>query len=245
MTKEYFITKVHDLIRSARVTRRHATERAENVPKGLCKEYPRMRQIPLPPPLALGVDLQKTIQARESLMHMGHVRPFRLDELGTLLGGSISALSETRRRYPSGGRLFPVETYLLGKILEKEPPGVFHYHPKKHVLEFLWEGATDMEHIYRRPKAPLPPASMFMTAVWGRGTAKYGDLTYYHSLIEAGHMAQNVLLVGTALGIGMRPHCGFDDTTVASLLDLDTKREQPIYSILLAPYAEHPDTTAI
>jgi hypothetical protein len=46
-------------------------------------------------------------------------------------------------------------------------------------------------------------------------------------------MAQNVLLVATAISVFARPLAGFDDEKVAALLDLDTRIEQPLYAVLL------------
>lgn len=54
-------------------------------------------------------------------------------------------------------------------------------------------------------------------------------------MLEAGHMAENVLLVATALGMSTRPIAGYDDAALAKLLDLDERIEQSVYSIALCP----------
>jgi hypothetical protein len=46
-------------------------------------------------------------------------------------------------------------------------------------------------------------------------------------------MSENILLVGTALDLSVRPYAGFDDPSVAQLLDLDEESEQVIHSIAL------------
>ncbi len=234
MSKEYFITQVHAAIRAARLTRRHATARAEDVPQGVCKEYPRMRQIQLLEPLPITTRLDEALAKRHSLSNISDYRAFTLQEISTLLGAALRAHADGRRPYPSGGKLFPIETYLIGDCLENEPRGVYHYNPNKHVLEFLWKSSFSMGHVFRKPQAPLPSVAIVLTSVWGRGSAKYGDLNYYHSLIEAGHVAENLLLTSTALNFAARPHSGFDDTTVSEILDLDERAEQPVYTIMLA-----------
>src|SRR6185436_10721278 len=113
--------------------------------------------------------------------------------------------------------------------------GVYHYRPQEHALERLWDAEVDMNRIFRGPDTPLPPALIVFTALWERGSAKYGDFSYYHALIECGHMAQNLLLVGTALGMAMRPHSGFTDSEIARLLDIDQRREQVVYTLMLVP----------
>ena len=46
----FFISHVHQDLRRSRLTKRGATARAEDVPQGLHKEYPRMERIMLPKP---------------------------------------------------------------------------------------------------------------------------------------------------------------------------------------------------
>ena len=41
--------------------------------------------------------------------------------------------------------------------------------------------------------------------MWGRTGKKYGDFSYYLGMLEAGHVAQNILLTASALRIGARP----------------------------------------
>jgi nitroreductase len=52
-------------------------------------------------------------------------------------------------------------------------------------------------------------------------------------------MAQNILLVATALGLDARPIAGFDDEKVLSLLDIDPNLEQPVYMISLGGGMTH------
>jgi SagB-type dehydrogenase family enzyme len=230
-----FIPRTHSLIRRARVTRRGATLRPDEVPQGLHKEYERMPKIQLPNPQPLGVELGHVLGARRSLNEcLGH-KGLTLAEMGTLLGHSFGKRGKgPSRNYPSGGALFPNEIYLLGNVLEDRPSGVFHYHPSAHALEHLWdlpEGFSTSD-IIRSPSAPVSSTLFIFTSVWGRSTPKYGDFAYYLGMLEAGHMGQNLLLVSAAMDFSARPVGGFDDETAAQLLDLDPNREQPVYSIV-------------
>ena len=232
-----FIFRLNETVRSAWATRRGATAHADQVPTGLCKEYPRMPRIQLPLPEPFSMPLHVAMSKRRSIERAQPGRPFTGEELGTLLGHSISADPESvHRKYPSGGGNFPIETYLIGSIIDSTPPGVFHYHPKNHTLEHLWDLPADlgMDDIIRAKDAPLSGALMIFTACWNRSGMKYGDFGYYLGMLEAGHMAQNVLLAATALNIGTRPIGGFDDALVSRLLDLDAQSEQPLYAIVLA-----------
>ncbi|MFC1682114.1 nitroreductase family protein [Nanoarchaeota archaeon] len=63
-----------------------------------------------------------------------------------------------------------------------------------------------------------------------RSKVKYGLRAYPYSLIEAGHMGQNIQLAASEIGIGSCPVSGFIDDTVKKILDL-TDDEIPVYSI--------------
>ncbi|TSC61500.1 MAG: nitroreductase [Parcubacteria group bacterium Athens0416_74] len=231
-----FLSHIHADLRRARLTRRGATHQAEDVPKGVHKEYPRMPRIPLPAPAALDTKLSDILKRRRSAGFSGNPDiPTTLQELGTLLGLSLRARENAHRNYPSGGGLYPIETYLISTQIESETPAVFHYNPSIHALEKLWglPSRFNIKDIAKHPNSlPLSTLIVF-TSVWKRSSAKYGDLSYLHALLEAGHMSENLLLVGCALGLDVRPYAGFDDAVVARLLDLDEEEEQAVHSITL------------
>jgi SagB-type dehydrogenase family enzyme len=232
------ISQIHSYIRARRSVLDNYRTPNEKLLTVTCKEYPRMRRIILPAPGALKLPLHEAFKRRKSYSKCDNKRPLSIIELGTLLGNAIGMRGDgTRRHYPSGGALYPIETYLIGTVLEGHPSGVFHYHPKAHALEFLWETSPSfsMSSVIWATSIPLAPILLVFTSVWNRSGTKYGDLAYSHSLIEAGHMAQNILLAATALSIGARPMSAIDDRVVTELLDLDERVEQPVYSILLCP----------
>ncbi len=234
-----FISHIHAAIRNARVTRHGATMSAHDVPLGMHKTYPRMPQIMLPVPIKIDMALDQAIVARRSFNTTHAFRSFTQQELGTLLGVALGSAVHPLRHYPSGGALFPIETYLIGNVIEKYPPGVFHFNPTSHALEYLWNIKNNFSthDITTTSGVPTGSALIVFTALWDRSAAKYGDLTYLHGAIEAGHMAQNILLSATALNIPARPIAGFQDDAIAEILDIDTDSEQVVYAVLVAPRA--------
>jgi SagB-type dehydrogenase family enzyme len=145
--------------------------------------------------------------------------------------------SKHHRHYPSGGALFPIETYVIaGALREREElRGVFHYHPTDHALERLLTVQTPFPiDPYVRLEPDLHPASLIVfTSVWDRSEVKYGSFAYNLALFEVGLMSQNILLMTTAIGLRARPILGFNDGPIAELLDLDTAYEQPVLAIVL------------
>jgi SagB-type dehydrogenase family enzyme len=110
-------------------------------------------------------------------------------------------------------------------------PGVYRYEPGPHRLVQLHVGdvrsalaaaALDQEWLARAP------AIIAVAATERRTTQKYGPRGARYVHMEAGHVAQNVLLQATALGLGGAPVGAFDDDAVAKLLRLN-RDEQPLY----------------
>lgn len=226
-----FITRIHSHVRSQRIIPVVQEKHAPQVPH---KEYIRFPRTPLPAPLQLPMTLCEAIRLRTSYAGSHSTHTIQLTDLGTLLGNTIGMRDTNRRLYPSGGALYPIETYLIGDVLGHQPSGVFHYHPTTHALEFLWPTSPtfNINSVLVSEHASASFLIVF-TSVWGRSSSKYGDLAYSHSLMESGHMAQNVSLLATALSLGTRLIAGFDDQAISTLLDLDNQMEQPVYAILV------------
>ncbi len=236
-----FLSHVHADLRRARLTKRGATHRAEDVPRGTHKAYPRMRSIPLPEPQALSITLQEALVNRRSGFSDNAEAPLLLSDLGTLLGLALRKHPEgSRRHYPSGGGLYPVETYLISAAIESQTPAAYHYNPTKHTLERLWDlpDNFNMKDVAKHPPSLQLSTLIVFTGVWQRSSAKYGDLAYLHAILEAGHMSENMLLVGSALDVSMRPYAGFNDALIAQLLDLDEEEEQSLHTITVCKGAK-------
>lgn len=232
-----FLAHFHADLRRARLTRRGATHHPKDVPMGLHKAYVRMEKIPLPAPAPLDCTLQNALVRRRSTGDAGTGAPLTLKDLGTLFGSALRRHAEgIRRMYPSGGGLYPVETYLIATQTDGLTPGVFHYNPTIHALTRLCAlpREFDMKRLVYKPDFLNPSALIVFTGVWKRSSAKYGDLSYLHAVLEAGHMSENVLLVATALDLETRPYAGFDDELIARILDLDEESEQPVHAITLS-----------
>jgi SagB-type dehydrogenase family enzyme len=65
----------------------------------------------------------------------------------------------------------------------------------------------------------------------------YGEMTLRVAYLEAGRLAQEVLVVGEALGLGTLVTPAHKDTEILELWDLHEARYLPIYSLLVGPRA--------
>lgn len=204
------------------------------IPIGTVKKYPRMSKVALDEPVDPEISLAAALRNRRSFGTEVSLNLRNLDtiDISTLFGVSLRSSRDGRRPYPSGGALYPIETYFIGNI--GAGAHVYHYDPEEHALDDLWELPADRGIIDIVPGSELSaPACVVFTAQWRRNGVKYGDFGYYLGMLEAGHAAQNILLASTALGVAARAIGGFDDATLTELLDLDVRIEQPVYVLLI------------
>jgi SagB-type dehydrogenase family enzyme len=201
------------------------------------KYYPRLPRISMEKPGGLQVDMLYALEQRHSTKNIDQEKFLEHDEVRSLLGSSLSRRESGGRPYPSGGALYPIETYVIVQKVKDIPRAVYHYDPHENALEQLWDIPTPLQIFstkrYGAAWANDAPLIIIFTGMWERGSVKYDDFAYFLGVVEAGHMAQNILLLVSALGLAASPLCGFDDQDVTKLLDLDEHREQPIYAIAI------------
>ncbi len=175
--------------------------------------------VDLPPPVLTGsMAVEEAIARRRSVREFAST-PLTLAQISQLCwaGQGITDRPRGYRAVPSAGALFPVELYIV------TADGVDLYHPAGHKLErhlagdvrpALQRAALDQEAVGHAPTC------LVITAVPERSARKYGGRAERYCFIEAGHVAQNVLLQATALGLAGVPLGAFQDDEVAQVLSL-------------------------
>ncbi len=200
------------------------------------KTYPRMPRIHFPALSPLDIRLTDALSRRISGRASSLSNPVTLEELGMLLGHSLgSRMSQETRNYPSGGGLFPLETYLLVNNVTSLERHIYHYDPDAHALEDLWPLPEDLDiaHLmYGYQFAAFSSCILFFTCAWDRSRSRYGDFAYLLSLIESGGAGQNVGLLAAALDLEACDIAGFEEEKVAQLLDIPAS-EQALYAIAI------------
>lgn len=197
------------------------------------KEYPRFETIELPQAPHPTVSLEDSWAARSSCRTF-QSQSLSLQDVSSLLASCriMDDQRETERRtYPSAGARFPIECYLLAFRVEGMETGCYHYKVRTHELEVLWPAELDgkVDEIVS-PFVSNPAAAIVITSVISRAEVKYGYKAYPFSYLEAGHLAQNILLTAAGNGVGACPVGGFVDQTITDLLDL-TADEIPVYVV--------------
>jgi SagB-type dehydrogenase family enzyme len=157
--------------------------------------------------------------------------PLSPGELGQLAWAAqgISDRAEGFRTAPSAGALYPLELYFVTGT------GVLHYLPANHSFEQrsdrdlrqqLSQAALDQAAVR------LAPCDVVITSVTDRTRKKYGERATRFVAVEAGHVAQNLLLQATARGLVGVPVGGMDDEVVSRVLGLPPT-EEPLYVVAL------------
>jgi SagB-type dehydrogenase family enzyme len=179
---------------------------------------------------------------RRSVREFGNT-PLTLTDIATLLflGAGVTAEvrhpsdATTRRAAPSAGGLHATEVYVVVRAVENLAPGTYHYRANEHALEVLRLDTAEANRLASASSYPeivgAAAAILVLTAIFGRTAIKYGERGYRFTVLEVGHVAQNMLLVASGLGLGAVPVGGFIDDDVHQILDVDGVDEASFYLI--------------
>jgi SagB-type dehydrogenase family enzyme len=150
----------------------------------------------------------------------------------------LSAGITRQRKYSGGeiyfraaactGALYEVELYLVCGDLGDLPAGVYHFAPAEFGLRRLRAGdcrSVLVEATGGEPAIAHAPLTIVCTCTYWRNAWKYQARTYRHFGWDNGTLLANLLAVATALGLPAKVVCGFVDSMVNGLLDLDSQRE--------------------
>jgi SagB-type dehydrogenase family enzyme len=137
---------------------------------------------------------------------------------------------------PSGGARNPYEGFVLAANVEGLEPAIYHYSAVDNSLGLTREG-------------PIPPPSrflgnlewadhsaavVFLVADFSRTSWKYPHPAAYRVvLIEAGHIAQNMLLAATAFDLAATPIAAICNSVAESALGLDPIRQDVVHAVVL------------
>lgn len=105
---------------------------------------------------------------------------------------------------PSGGARNPFEAFVILNRGAELAPGVYHYSGSEHSLQKLESAVPEQLHQYlaNQEWTRDMAAVIVLVAVLERTMWKYSDANAYRVvLIEAGHIAQNIMVAATNMGL--------------------------------------------
>ncbi|MHC4141418.1 MAG: SagB/ThcOx family dehydrogenase [Planctomycetota bacterium] len=177
-----------------------------------------------------GMAVAEAIRLRRSLRDFDDtpLTPAQMSQLCWAAQG-ITDPRRGRRAAPSAGALYPMTVFVV------DARGVFEYLPHDHALRRIVVGderkklqaaALDQECVGGAPMCLVIAMNVDRTAT------KYGSRALRYCLMEAGHVAQNVMLQATDLGMGGVTVGAFDEQRVAAVLKLSADL-RPVYLLPL------------
>ncbi|PTL78727.1 SagB family peptide dehydrogenase [Vitiosangium sp. GDMCC 1.1324] len=164
----------------------------------------------------------------------------RLEKLAALLSYDLGLLRrEVMHRYnnhravPSPRCLYPSELYVWmpgGADLDE---GLYHYLPTEHALELVRPGGRAwLEASLGVTLEGVEVVALLGLEFW-RVCYRYGDFGYRLCNLEAGHLAGNLLLVGSALGWQGQVRYQFVDGWLHEALGLPESEEACAGAVIL------------
>jgi SagB-type dehydrogenase family enzyme len=129
------------------------------------------------------------------------------------------------RTTPSAGGLYPVELYWIVLDVKGMAPGIWHFHSPGFSLIPVWKGAFRAEAESILLDYPLPAetsAVAILTGIFSRGSWRYGERAYRRVLLDAGHLAGNLLAAAAREGLDAVGLSGFRDQPLSDLLFPDS-----------------------
>jgi SagB-type dehydrogenase family enzyme len=200
------------------------------------KNYTSAKTVPLSRKFpAESLSVVEALKKRRSVRSFSS-KPLSMDDLSFLLWASTGVQRSERgyefRTAPSAGALYPIETYLVVNSVEDLEKALYHYDIEAHALEEMKAGdfAEEMAHAALEQKMCINAQVVLVwTAVFERSKWKYAQRAYRYVYLEAGHMAQNLALAATGIGLGACQIGAFFDDEVNQILGVDGKKESAIY----------------
>jgi protease I len=209
------------------------------VATGFCQRPDRpvtLRIVQLPQPKLSGpMSLEDALAKRRSIRTFSPMG-LTYDQLGQL-AWAAQGITDSKtgfRTAPSAGAIYPIKLYFATE------QGLFVYNPADHTL---------VQTVDKDIRAELSKAAMGQAAVAQAGcsiiitgsindvAARYGQKARTYIILEAGHIAQNILLQAVTLELGAVPIGAFDTNPVRRLCHLTSELE-PFYIISVGHPAE-------
>ncbi|MDI9594093.1 MAG: SagB/ThcOx family dehydrogenase [Atribacterota bacterium] len=207
----------------------------ENLPEPF-KFYSNVQIVNLPEPKDLsGMSFNEALLKRKSIREYS-LEPIQLDQLSYILwaanGIRNREANQEFRTAPSAGALYPIETYLVVSDVSDLNPGIYHYSVQKHELETLKKGKFTREMVRAGMGQEMlgkAAVTFVWTAIFERSKWKYRQRAYRYVYLDTGHIAENLALAATSLGLGSCQIGALFDDEVNLIIGVDGIEESVLY----------------
>lgn len=205
------------------------------------RHYDNCELIPLRHnPCKTGLPLEQLVAKRRSLRNTVR-HAISIDNLAFLLENSVGItaswtdpqkkLSYSFRAAPSGGALYPIETFIIPFTVNGLDFDVYHYDPFSHAIERL--GKTLQPEQIREAFFDIATVAnssvvFILSAQFRRSSIKYGERAYRFVLLEAGAILEHVALAAEAIGLRAAMIGGYVDSCLNAIMGCNSIDETVI-----------------
>lgn len=190
-----------------------------------------VREIELPLPNLLGkTSLEESIFRRRSERSFQD-KALSRHQLAQILWAAQGITDTTYgfRAAPSAGALYPLYIYVATK------DGVFRYVPKEDGHKLVEISNQDKRPSLARASLGQSfiqdaPLNIIIAANFAISQAKYGPRAFRYVCMEIGHVAENIHLQATAMGLGSVAIGAFWDDVIRTTLEIPDMQD-PLYII--------------
>jgi len=175
--------------------------------------------------------LRELLQARHSC------RNFQPEGLSYDVVSSLCemAYGSSLAPVPSGGGLYPLSVFVfVMRDVEDFKSGIYQYDPSENELLMIESPIDEAEVSFAFDSDTClhdASAILVITGDLNRHPAKYSNRGYRYTLIEAGHVAQNIHLAAIEEGLGSLEYCGFNDEVLRDLIGIADDNVWPLVSV--------------
>ena len=141
----------------------------------------------------------------------------------------------TIRTVPCGGARHEFECYMAIRNVEGLEPGLYHYLPMTHQIEFLGE-SQDMKRfisvsLQEQDWAVKASVVFYYSCVFYRAEWRYGIWAHPVILMDSGHITENLYLAATSIGLGGCAIAAIDPYASNKEFGLDGEEETIFYAM--------------
>ncbi len=187
------------------------------------------------PDLKGGRGIWKTFsQAREDIPEGGRIN---LKEMSQILWATAGFTYGKQRTHISAGRISGIEVYIIVLQVQDMFPGIYHYSPRDHSLEYLYRGdpRRDLESILVGDTTNIDACGAILayTGLPARHEDGAKSRAYRYLYLEAGAAAQCAVSSAVSKDLVATFRAEFYDDELARFLQVDVNNEFPLCLVTL------------
>lgn len=236
--------QVSRLVSSSSETNSPTTQEQQTISAELPALKVITEYIDLPQPRTRGtVSVEQALATRRSRRVFSD-QPVTMAQLGQVLWSAQGITDENgHRTAPSGRSLYPFTVYAIVRNVDGLQPGMYQYLPEKHQLGNLGiANAGDfLSNAGVQENSQQAPVVLVLSAAYGKMVEKYPNNSVEVTMLEGGHIGQNIYLQVEALNMSTVVTAGFNPATVGEAIKLDP-HETIVYLVPFGHTGEEPAT---